>query len=113
MEQSPTSPTPVFLVEIDPTKKGVGQETATRGSTDKLREVTNAQMELAFAVVEKVAAQAATTLQALQVASERPTPAAMELEFGLSLNTALEAYFVKTAGEATLSVKLSWTVDPT
>ncbi len=31
--------------------------------------------------------------------------------FIVEVDTALEAYVVKTSGEATLSVKLSWTAD--
>ena len=33
----------------------------------------------------------------------------MEVEFGLSFTADVQAYVVKAASEATLSVKLSWT----
>ncbi len=107
MNDSPTAQTPVFLVEVDKTMKG--GTPGTRGPTDKLRALTDEQMQLAFAVVEKVAAQAATTLQTLQADGARPVPDAMEVEFGLSFSAELQAYFAKSAGEATLSIKLSWT----
>ncbi len=109
MDESPSFQTPAFIVEVDATKKLARHEGATRGPADKLRELTDVQMELAFAVVEKVAAQAATTLQTLQANTDSPTPSTMELEFGLSFNAELQAYVVKAAGEATLSIKLSWT----
>lgn len=107
MNDSPAAQTPVFLVEVDKNMKGGSP--GTRGPTDKLRALTDEQMQLAFAVVEKVAAQAATTLQTLQADGARPVPDAMELEFGLSFSAELQAYFAKSAGEATLSIKLSWT----
>ena len=109
MHESPTAQAPVFIVEVDTTKKVARPEGATRGPADKLRELTDVQMALAFAVVEKVAAQAVTTLQTLQANTDSPTPSTMELEFGLSFNAELQAYVVKAAGEATLSIKLSWT----
>ena len=107
MNDSPPTQSPVFLVEVDKTMKG--GTPGTRGAADKLRELSDEQMQLAFAVVEKMAAQAAITLQTLQAEAGRPVPDAMELEFGVSFNAELQAYFAKTAGEATLSIKLSWT----
>ena len=107
MNDSPAAQTPVFLVEVDKMMKG--GTTGTRGASDKLRALTDEQMQLAFAVVEKVAAQAATTLQTLQADGGKPVPDAMELEFGVSFSAELQAYFAKSAGEATLSIKLSWT----
>lgn len=109
MQESPNMQAPRFIVEVDTTKKVATVTGATRGPADKLRELADEQMQLAFAVIEKVAGQASTTLQTLQANADAPAPAVMELEFGLSFNTELQAYFVKTGGEATLSVKLSWT----
>ncbi len=109
MNDSPAAQTPIFVVEVDPMKKGGQPSATTRGASDKLRALTDEQMQLAFAVVEKVAAQAATTLQTSQADGARPVPDAMELEFGLSFSAELQAYFAKSAGEATLSIKLSWT----
>lgn len=107
MNEPPTAQPLVFVVEVDPTKKQSGA--TTRSATDKLRALSDEQMQLAFGVVEKMAAQAATTLQALQAEAGKPVPDAMELAFGLSFNAELQTYFAKTAGEATLSIKLSWT----
>lgn len=109
MHDSPAAQSPIFLVEVDPAAKGGRPGATTRGPGDKLRALSDEQMQLAFAVVEKMAAQAAATLQTLRADGARPVPDAMELEFGLSFNAELQAYFAKTAGEATLSIKLSWT----
>lgn len=52
MDKTPSSQAPVFIVEVDTAKKGVRQE-VTRGAADKLRELTDRQMELAFAIAEE------------------------------------------------------------
>jgi len=107
-ETTPSQP-PAFLIEVDVNKRIGKPESTTRGAGDKLRELSEAQMQNAFALVEKVAARAAESLQTLQADDSRPKPAAMEVEFGLSFTADVQAYVVKAASEATLSVKLAWT----
>lgn len=56
-ETTPSQP-PAFLIEVDVTKRIGKPESTTRGTGDKVRELSEAQMQNAFALVEKVAARA-------------------------------------------------------
>ena len=97
MNDFSSSPDTVF-VEVD--KSMVPRDYLGNGVNDKLRALTDEQMQLAFAVVEKVAAQAATTLQTLWRMAASPCPTRWSWNC-VSFQRELQAYFAKSAGEAT------------
>ena len=95
-----------FYIQVTPVK---GSDTVTRGSTtDKIRQLTESQLDHAFAAIEAIAQRAGTTLENLHAQPERQIPAVMEIEFGLSFNTELQAYVVSANAEADLRIMLSW-----
>jgi hypothetical protein len=95
-----------FYIQVTPVK---GSDAVTRGSTtDKIRKLTESQLNHAFAAIEAIAQRAGTTLENLRAQPEQQIPALMELEFGLSFNTELQAYVVSANAEANLRIKLVW-----
>lgn len=99
-----------FYIQVTP---GKGSDTVTRGGTaDKIRQLTESQLDHAFAAIEAIAQRAGTTLENLRAQPARQIPAVMELEFGLSFNTELQAYVVSATAEANLRIMLSWNAGP-
>jgi hypothetical protein len=99
-----------FYIQVTPVK---GSDTTTRGSTaDKIRKLTESQLDHAFTAIEAIALRAGATLENLRAQPERQIPSVMELEFGLSFNTELQAYVVSANAEANLRIMLSWKAGP-
>jgi hypothetical protein len=99
-----------FYIQVTPVK---GSDTVTRGGTaDKIRQLTESQLDHAFAALEAIAQRAGATLESLRAQPARQIPAVMELEFGLSFNTELQAYVVSATAEANLRIMLSWNAGP-
>ena len=104
--------TPVIYVQVSSLlSPASGEQRPTRGPRETLAELTQAQMDQAFAVAESVAGRTARMLTRLQSQEEQDQLSGAELTFGLNFSSDLKAYIVNASAEATLQIKLTWNAD--
>ena len=85
----------------------------TRGSVGSfVRKAKDEAIEAAFEAIQSMGSRTADLVEALQQQNERPIPASIDVEFGVSFNGELQAYIAKASAEGTISVKLSWELRP-